>query len=89
MLTIAVMGLFKYDAGNLQHSLFSHLSHTQGTEKRYLFSHGKEQQQQQQSTQKNSQLPPTLSCELKLQSHPDQLLALLSYTLSTHKSVAH
>lgn len=88
MLTIAVMGLFKYDAGNLQHSLF-HISPIHKGQKRgTFFSHGKEQQQQQ-STQKNSQLPPTLSCELKLQSHPDQLLALLSYTLSTHKSVAH
>jgi len=37
----------------------------------------------------NSKLPPTLSCELKLQVHPDQLLAPHSHPLSTQKSAAH
>lgn len=34
-------------------------------------------------------LPPTLSCELKRQLHPDRLLASRSYPLSAPKSAAY
>lgn len=81
-LTVAVMGLLSRKAGNRQTSLLSRLSHAQGTEKRYLFPMEKKKPL-------NSELPPTLSCELQLQVHPDQLLAPHSYPLSTPKSATH